>query len=53
MANPIKHLCDVVEQEICITDVQPTNLHQLRDAVMAILTKIFEVCFQSLVKSMP
>jgi len=27
-------------------DVQPTNLQQLRDAIMSILTKILEECFQ-------
>ncbi len=34
--NPIEHLCDVVEREIRIMDVQPTNLQQLRDAIMSI-----------------
>ncbi len=34
-------------------DVQPANLQQLRDAVMSILTKISEECFQHLVESMP
>ncbi len=34
-------------------DVQPTNLLQLRDAIMSIWTKIFEECFQNLVESMP
>ncbi len=51
--NPIDHLWDVVEQEICIMDVQPTNLQQLRDAIMSKWTKIFEECFQNLVESMP
>ncbi len=51
--NPIEHLWDVVEREICIMDVQPTNLHQLRDAIMLIRTKISEECFQHLVESMP
>ncbi len=32
--NPIEHLWDVVEREIRIMDVQPTNLQQLRDAIM-------------------
>ncbi len=41
--NPIEHLWDVVEREICIMDVQPTNLQQLRDAIMSIWTKISEV----------
>ncbi len=51
--NPIEHLCDVVEREIHIMDVQPTNLQQLRDAIMSIWTKISEECFQHLVESMP
>ncbi len=38
--NPIEHLWDVVEREICIMDVQPTNLQQLRDAIMSIWIKI-------------
>ncbi len=32
--SPIEHLWDVVEREICIMDVQPTNLQQLRDAIV-------------------
>ncbi len=51
--NPIEHLWDVVEREIWIMDVQPTNLQQLRDAIMSIWTKISEECFQHLVQSMP
>ncbi len=51
--NPIEHLWDVVEREIRILDVQPTNLQQLRDAIISIWTKIFEECFQHLVESMP
>ncbi len=43
----------MVEREICIMDVQPTNLQQLRDAIMSIWTKISEECFQHLVESMP
>ncbi len=34
-------------------DVQPTNLQQLRDAIMSIGTKISEECFQHLFESMP
>ncbi len=34
--NPIEHLWDVVEREIRIMDVQPTNLQQLHDAIMSI-----------------
>ncbi len=51
--NPIEHLWDVVEREIHIMDVQPTNLQQLRDGIMSIWTKISEECFQHLVESMP
>ncbi len=51
--NPIEHLWDVVEREICIMDVQPTNLHQLRDAIRSIWTKISEECFLHLVESIP
>ncbi len=49
--NPIEHLWDVVEREIRIMDVQPTNLQQLRHAIMSIRTKISEECFQHLVQS--
>ncbi len=48
----IEHFWDVVEREIRIMDVQPTNLQQLRDAIMSIWTKISEECFQHLVESM-
>ena len=51
--NPIEQLWDVVEREIHIMDVQPTNLQQLRDAIMSIWTKISEECFQHLVESLP
>ncbi len=51
--NPIEHLWDVVEREIHIMNVQPTNLQQLRDAIMSKWTKISEECFQHLVESMP
>ncbi len=51
--NPIEHLWDVVEREIHIMDVQPTNLQQLCDAIMSIWTKISEECIQHLVESMP
>ncbi len=37
--NPIEHLWDVEEREILIMDVQPTNLQQLREAIMTIWTK--------------
>ncbi len=51
--NPIEHLWDVVEREIRIMDVQPTNLHQLCDAIRSIWTKISEECFLHLVESIP
>ncbi len=51
--NPIEHLWDVVEREIHIMDVQPTNLQQLCNAFMSLWTKISEECFQHLVESMP
>ncbi len=51
--NTIEHLWDVVEREICIMDVQPTNLQQLCDAIMSIWNKFSEECFQNLVESMP
>jgi len=37
----IEHLLDVVEREIRFMDVQPTNLQQMRDAVMSIWNKIY------------
>ncbi len=51
--NPIEHLWDVVEREIRIMDVQPTNLQQLRDVIMSIWTKISDECLQHHVESMP
>ncbi len=51
--NPLEHLWDVVEREIHIMDVQPTNLQQLCDAIMSIWTKISEEYFQHFVESMP
>lgn len=46
------HFWDVMEQEIFIKDVQPTNLKQLCDAVASIWTKTYEECFQHLIESM-
>ncbi len=46
--NPIEDLCDEVEREIHVIDVQPKNLQQLYDAIMSIWTKISEECFQHL-----
>ncbi len=45
--NPIEQIQDVVEWEICIMDVQSTNL---RDAIMSIWSEISEECFQHLVE---
>jgi len=42
--NPIEHLWDVVERQIGIIDVQPTNLQQLCDAIMSIWIKTSEEC---------
>ncbi len=38
--NPMEHIWDVVEREIRIMDVQPTNLQQLCCTIMSIWTKI-------------
>lgn len=46
--NPIEHLWDVLEHEIPIMDVQPTNLQKLHDAIMSIGIKIFENVFSAL-----
>ncbi len=51
--HPVEHLWDVVEREIGIMDVQPTNLQQLCDAVMSVWSRTSEECFQHLVESMP
>ncbi len=50
--NPIEHLWNVVEREIRIMDVQPTNLQQLRNGQMDACQLDLE-CFQHLVESMP
>lgn len=42
--NPAERLWDVVE--LCLTDVQPTNRQQPRDAVMSIWTEISEEYFR-------
>jgi len=46
-----EHLWDVVEKELCERD--PTNLHQLQDAILSIWANICKECFQHLVESMP
>jgi len=48
--NPIELLWDVVEWEL---RVQPTNLHQLQDALLSIWANISKECFQHLVETMP
>ncbi len=48
--NSIEHIWDVVEREIRIMDLQPTNLQKLCNAIMSIWTKISEECFQHLVE---
>jgi len=51
--NPIEHLWDVVERELCAPDIHPTNLHQLQDAILSIWANISKEWFQHLVESMP
>jgi len=51
--NPIEHLWDVVEWELSALDANPTNLHQLQDAILSIWAKISKEYFQHLVESMP
>jgi len=48
--NPIiEHLWDVVERELRVLDVHPTNLYQLQDAILSILANISK----DFVESMP
>ncbi len=49
--NPIEHLWDVVEREIRIMDVQPTNLQKLCDAIMSIWTKSLRNVSNALLKN--
>jgi len=51
--NPIEHLWDVVQRELRVLDVHPTNLHQLQDAILSTWANISKECFQHLVQSMP
>jgi len=51
--NPIEPLWDVVEQELCVLDMHPTNLHQLKDVILSIWANISKECFQHLVESIP
>lgn len=50
MASPdlslTEHLCDVVECDIHILDVQPTHLQQLSDVITLIWNKIPEESLQ-------
>jgi len=50
--NPIEHLWDVVERELCALNVHPINLHQLQDAFLSIWANISKECFKHLVESM-
>lgn len=45
----IEHFWDILEWEIHIIDIQPTNLQQLCDAIMEIWSQSSEECFQHLV----
>jgi len=51
--NPIDHLWNVVERELRVLDVHPTNLHQLQDVVLSKWANISKECFQHLIESMP
>jgi len=51
--NPIEHIWDVVEQELRVLDVYPTNLHQPQDAILLIWANISKECFQHRVELMP
>lgn len=46
------HIWDVVEQELCFTDVQPTNLQHQSDAIIIHMDQN-EECFQHFAESMP
>lgn len=46
---PIEYRCNAT----AYLDVQPTNLQQLRDAIMSIWIKHSEDCFQYLAESIP
>ncbi len=47
--NPIEHHWDVVEREILIMDVQPTNLQQLCDAIMRnVSNTLLNLCHKEL-----
>lgn len=47
----LEQLWDVLEQEIPIMDVQPTNLQRLYGAVMSMWSKISDECYQHLIES--
>lgn len=49
--NPMEHLGDVVEREIHMMDVRPTNLQKLHDVIVSMWTKNSEECSQHLVES--
>jgi len=49
--NPIEHLWDVVEQELLVLDVHPTNLHCKMLSFLSIWANISKECFQHHVES--
>jgi len=51
-SQPNRAFLDVVERELHVLDVHPTNLHQLQDAILSIWANISKGCFQLLVESM-
>jgi len=46
--NPIEHLWDVVERELCDLDVHPTNF-QVQNAILSIWANISKECFLHLI----
>jgi len=52
-SQPNRDLWDMVEWELSALDANPTNLHQLQDAILSIWAKISKEYFQHLVESMP
>lgn len=50
--NPKEPRGDVMEQDIHIMNVQPTNL-QLCDAILSIWMNVTQECFRHLIESMP
>jgi len=48
----VEHLWDVVERELHALDLNPSNLHQLQDAILSIWANISKEGFQHLFESM-